>query len=79
MYYRIEHHIIPTLLNYSPASKFLTKKLIEVYDLSGCKYFVINNIRFNTAMLRSDLCDHNNLYIVAKGKSLSNAQIQIIN
>ena len=40
---------------------------------------VIYNIRFNTPMLRSGLCDYNNVYIVVKGKNLSSAQIRIIN
>ena len=37
----------------------LTRKWIEVNDLSGGQYSVSKNIRFQTLMLRSDLCDYN--------------------
>ena len=46
------------VLNNSTVSKFLTKKLIEVNDLSSGQYSVNKNIRFKTSMSRSDLCDY---------------------
>ena len=41
------------LLNDSTVSKFETKALIKVNDLSSSQYSVNKNIRFNTSMLRS--------------------------
>ena len=47
--------------------RFATKKWIEVYDQSGENYDVNKEIRINTPMLRSDLCDFSDAYIVVKG------------
>ena len=41
-------------------------KWIEVYDQCEGSYNTYKQIRFKTAILRSDLCDHGNAYIVAK-------------
>ena len=46
---------------------FVTKKWIEVYDQSEGSYNVNKEIRIKTSMLRSDLCDFNDAYIVVKG------------
>ena len=48
-------------------SKFVTRKCIAVKDLPGSHYSVNKNIRFKTPMLRSDLCDNSDVYIVVKG------------
>ena len=45
----------------------MTKKWIEVYDQSGGNYNVNKEIRIKTSMLRSDVCDFNDAYIVVKG------------
>ena len=47
--------------------RYVTKKWIEVYDQSGRNYNVNKEIRIKTSMLRSDLCDFNDAYIVVKG------------
>ena len=47
--------------------KFVTKKWIEVYDQSEKNYNPNKEIRIKTSMLRSDLCDYSNAYIVVKG------------
>ena len=47
--------------------KFVTKKWIEVYDPSEKSYNVNKEIRIETPMLRSDLCDFSDAYIVVKG------------
>ena len=47
--------------------KFVTKKWIEVYDQSEGNYNVNKEIRIKTSMLRSDLCDFSDAYIVVKG------------
>ena len=49
--HKIEHHKILNLLNNSPVSKFRTRKLIEVNDLSNGEYSVKKNIRFKTDLL----------------------------
>ena len=46
---------------------FVTKKWIEVYDQSEGNYSVNKEIRIKTSMLRSDLCDFSDAYIVVKG------------
>ena len=62
----MEHYKVPTLLNDSTISKFLTKKWVEVNDLSISQYSV-KNIMFEISMLRSDLCDYSDAYIFVKG------------
>ena len=47
--------------------RFVTKKWIEVYDQSEGHYKVNKEIRIKTSMLRSDLCDFSDAYIVVKG------------
>ena len=47
--------------------KFVTKKWIEVYDQSEGNYNPNKEIRIKTSILRSDLCDFNDAYIVVKG------------
>ena len=47
--------------------KFFTKKWIEVYDQSEKKYDVNKEIRIKISMLRPDLCDLSDAYIVVKG------------
>ena len=47
--------------------RFITERWIEVYDQSGGNYNVNKEIRIKTSMLRSDLCDFNDAYIVVKG------------
>ena len=47
--------------------KFVTKKWIEVYDHSEENYNPNKEIRIKTSMLRSDLCDYSDAYIVVKG------------
>ena len=63
----MEHCKISKLLNYSTMSKFVTKKWVEVNDLSSGQYSVHKNIRFKTSMLRSYLCDYSDAHFVVKG------------
>ena len=49
---------------------FITKKWIAVHDQSGNaedRYNPSKQIRFKTSVLRSDLCDFSDVYIVVKG------------
>ena len=45
----------------------VTKRWIEVYDQSEKNYSVNKEIRIKTSMLRSDLCDFSDAYIVVEG------------
>ena len=53
----MEHYKVSKLLNDSTVSKFLAKKWVEVNDLSNSQHSANKNIRFQTSMPRSDLCD----------------------
>ena len=46
--------------------KFVTKKWIEVYDQSEGNYNVNKEIRIKISILRSDLCDFSDAYIIVK-------------
>ena len=73
---KFQHHInvkyqkITNLLDTrSDVPRFITKKWIEVHDQSGSaedRYKPSKQIRFKTSMLRSDLCDFSDAYIVVK-------------
>ena len=47
--------------------RFVAKKWIEVHDQSEENYDVNKENRIKKSMLRSDLCDFSNAYIVVKG------------
>ena len=47
--------------------RYVTNKWIEVYDQSQENYNPNKEIRIKTSMLRSDLCDFSDAYIVVKG------------
>ena len=47
-------------------SKFVTREYVEVSSLSNT-YNENKSIRFKTPMLRSNLCDHSDAYILVKG------------
>ena len=65
---KMEHYKISKLLNDSTLSRFLTKKSIEINDLSSDQYSVSKNIEFKTSMLRTNLCHFSDEYIVVKEK-----------
>ena len=49
--------------------RFITKKQIEVHDHSGSldRYKPSKQIRFKRSILRLDICDYSDAYIVATG------------
>ena len=47
--------------------RIATKKWIEVDDQSGGNYNVDKEIRIKAPMLRPDICDYSDAYIVVKG------------
>ena len=69
----MEHQKITNLFGTTPNEmpRFITKKWVEVHDQSGeanDRYKPNKPIRFKTSMLRSDLCDFSDAYIVVKGE-----------
>ena len=48
-------------------SKFTTKNWVEINDESNKSYISNSDIRFKTTMVRSNLCDHADAYILVKG------------
>ena len=66
----MEYQKITNLLGNIPdkVPRFITKKWIEVHDQYGETYNTNKQRRFITSMLRSDLCDFSDAYIVVKGK-----------
>ena len=67
----MEYQNITNLLGATPngVTRFITKKWIEVHDQSGNaedRYKPSKQITFKTSMLRSDLCDFSDAYIVVK-------------
>ena len=49
--------------------KFRTKNWVEINDESRGTYSYEKQIRFNTTMLKSSLCDYSDAYILVKGKT----------
>ena len=50
--------------------RFITKEWLKVHDQSGSaddRYKANKQIRIKTSMLRSDLCDYSDAYLVVKG------------
>ena len=50
-------------------SKFRTKNWVEINDESRGTYSVNSQINFKTTMLKSNLCDYSDAYILVKGYS----------
>ena len=65
----MEYQKITKLLGSTPekVSRFITKNWIKVNNQSGGVYDCKKQIRFKTSMLRSDLCDFSDTYILVKG------------
>ena len=68
----MEYHEITNLLGTTPdeVPRFITKKWIEVHDQLGNaedRYKPSKQIRFKASVLRSDVCDFSDAYIVVKG------------
>ena len=66
----MEYQKIINLLGNIPdkVPSFITKKWIKVFDQSGGTYNTNKQIRFKTPIIRSDLHDYNDAYIVVTGK-----------
>ena len=68
---KMEFQNVPNFLDTTSDDKdlprFVSKKLIEVYGHSERNYSPNKDIRIETSMLRSDLCDYSDAYFVVKG------------
>ena len=66
---KIEYQKITNLFGNIPdkVPRVITKKRIEVHDQSGEIYYTKKQIRFETSMLGSDLCDYSNADTVVEG------------
>ena len=62
----MEHYKISNLLNVSAVSKCVTGRWIEVNYLWRGQYSVNKNVRFKSSILRWDLCDYSDVYVVVK-------------
>ena len=58
---------LDTTSNDKDLPRFVTKKWIEVYDQSEKNYNPNKEIKIRTSMLRSDLCNFSDAYIVVEG------------
>ena len=76
---KMEHCKISKLLNDSSVSKFVTKKWVEVNDLSSGQYSTSQNIRFKNSMLRSNLCDYSDAYAVVNDANRVNKKLTFKN
>ena len=47
--------------------KFRTRKLVEINDESRGSHVKGNQIKFKTSMIKSDLCNYSDVYILASG------------
>ena len=63
----MEHQKVLSLLNEANDSKFVTRKRNIVNDNSKSIYDATNEITYNTEILKSNLCDHNDAYILVRG------------
>ena len=60
--------IVKLISNNEEFQNFTSKKLMEVYDQTdNADYRENKQIRFKTPMLKSDLCDYFDAYMVVKG------------
>ena len=57
-------NFLGTTSNDNDLPRFVTKKWIEIYDQSEGNYNVNKDIRIKKSMLRSDLFDYSDAYIV---------------
>ena len=48
-------------------NKFRTKEWVEINDESHGTYNTNSEIKFKTSMLRTGLCDYNDVYILVSG------------
>ena len=60
----MEHQKILNLLNEANDSKFVPRKWNIINDKSKANYNAANKITYNTEILKCNLCDYNDAYIL---------------
>ena len=60
-------NLLNTTFDNKDLPRFVTKKVIKIYDESEKNYSIKKGIWIKASMLRSDLCDFSNVYIIVKG------------
>ena len=73
---KMTHYKISKLLNYLFVSKYVTKKNNRSKWFIKQSIFSQKNIRFRTSILRSDLCNHSDAYIIVKGIKMTATGIE---
>ena len=70
----MEYRKIANLLNNesNQTSKFRTRNWVEINDKARGTYSPNKQIKFETSMLRSSLCDYSDAYILVKGNMTVN-------
>ena len=63
----LDHQNISNLLNKANDSKFVTRKRNIANGQSNANYEVVNEIYYNTEVLKSNLSDYNDAYILVRG------------
>ena len=63
----MDHQKILNLLNEENDSKIVTRKWNIANDNSEASYGVGNEIIYNTEVLKSNLCEYSNAYILVTG------------
>ena len=63
----MQHQKMLNLLNEESDSKFVARKWNNVNDQSNANHTVRNEISYNTEVLRSNLCNYNDAYILVRG------------
>ena len=56
---------------FNELSKFRTKNWVQINDESRGVYNVNGQIKFKTTMIKSNLCDYSDAYILVKKKYIS--------
>ena len=72
-------NFLDTISDDKDLPRFVTKKWIEVYDQSEKNYNPNKEIRIKASMLRSDLCDFSDAYIVVKGNIIVDKKTFTVN
>ena len=66
----MEHQKILNLSNDANDSKFVTRKWNIVSDNSNSSSGATNNVTYNTEILKSNICDYNDAYILVTGDAI---------
>ena len=73
----MQHQKLLNLLNEANDSKFVTRKWNLVNNNSKSNYGSGNEIIYNTEVLKSNLCDYNDAYILVTGDITVRAALTI--